>query len=75
MEVIYSPKNILIPDLFLAYNQEIEKTSWTNRSFYNLHTTDNGKASSCIRCGNCKMICPQKLKIRDLLLKVKEVFE
>lgn len=35
----------------------------------------HGKASDCIKCGKCEKVCPQHLKIRDLLVKVKETFE
>lgn len=41
----------------------------------NVHTVQNGKASECIKCGKCEHICPQHLKIRDLLVNVTEEFE
>lgn len=34
-----------------------------------------GKASDCIKCGQCETACPQHLKITELLEEVKLVFE
>lgn len=69
------PSSILIPDLFDCYNRQHLFDEWLSRSTYKLLTEQNGKASSCIRCGKCENICPQHLKIRDLLVLVKEEFE
>ena len=48
-----------------------------NADFYyrSVHTLQGGKASECIKCGKCEEICPQHLKIRDLLEKVAKTFE
>ena len=44
--------------------------------YYRIHTENgHGKASECIKCGNCERICPQHLEIRELLTKVAETFE
>ena len=33
------------------------------------------RASACIKCGKCEQVCPQHLKIRDLLEQVVSAFE
>lgn len=71
------PKNILIPDLFAAYNDQMAygKTS-RPKTFYLEHTGDgHGLASDCIACGKCEQVCPQHLPIVDLLKKVAATFE
>jgi predicted aldo/keto reductase-like oxidoreductase len=35
----------------------------------------HAKASDCIKCRKCEMVCPQHLQIRNLLEKVAETFE
>jgi predicted aldo/keto reductase-like oxidoreductase len=48
---------------------------WHQEDRYKELTAENGKASACIRCGQCEGACPQHLPIRELLVKVPEVFE
>ena len=49
---------------------------WNMDYYYNnVLTTQNGKASDCIKCGKCEKVCPQHLPIRDLLVHVAETFE
>lgn len=49
---------------------------WNADYYYNqVHTVHNGKASACIRCGKCEKVCPQHLKIRELLIDVAKEFE
>lgn len=69
------PKNISIPDLFSCYNAKEQFHDWNSSYYYDVHTKTNGKASDCIKCGKCERVCPQHLKIRDLLEKVAETFE
>ena len=70
------PANIQIPELFSCYNLKTTFNSW-NQDYYceNILTRGHGKASDCLKCGMCEQICPQHLKIRDLLEKVAEEFE
>ena len=70
------PMNISIPDLFACMNAVTVFHDW-NAGFYyrKVYTVNNGKASDCIKCGKCEQICPQHLKIRDLLVQVADEFE
>lgn len=69
------PMKIAIPDLFACYNNKQELNNWNAKHYYEMHTTDGGKASDCIKCGQCEGVCPQHLKITELLEDVAEVFE
>lgn len=70
------PKNISIPDLFACMNSKKVYRDWNADYYYNeVHTVDRGKASDCIKCGKCEKICPQHLKIRDLLDEVAAEFD
>ena len=70
------PMNIAIPDLFACLNAKKVFHNWnTDYYYHNVHTVNNGKASDCIKCGKCEKICPQHLKIRDLLKDVAQEFE
>lgn len=70
------PQKILIPDLFACMNSKKLPNNWNADVYYNtVYTVRNGKASSCIKCGKCEKACPQKLPIRELLVKVAETFE
>lgn len=69
------PRKILIPDLFHAMNMKKVFRDWDQEERYEELTKENGKASACIRCGQCERVCPQHLPIRDLLQQVAGVFE
>lgn len=70
------PKQISIPDLFACMNAKKVFSDWNADYYYNqVHTVHNGKAGDCIRCGKCETICPQHLKIRELLQDVAKEFE
>lgn len=70
------PMNIAIPDVFACLNAKNVFHDWNADYYYNnVYTVQNGKASSCIKCGKCEKVCPQHLEIRELLVTVAENFE
>jgi len=70
------PKKISIPDLFACLNSKKIYHDWNADYYYHqVHTKNKGKASDCIKCGKCEAICPQHLKIRELLQDVAKEFE
>ena len=73
----HCPKNIAIPDIFAAYNALKTFHDWNARRYYHetLSARGEGKATDCIGCGGCERVCPQGLKIRDLLAQVAEEFK
>lgn len=73
------PRNIAIPRYFSLYNtdmQELKGKTWTPQEGYYEHLTlSYGKASDCIKCGQCEAMCPQHLPIRKHLEEVAKHFE
>ncbi len=70
------PKQISIPDLFACYNARAIDQDWNQDHYYHdVYTVHNGKASDCVKCGQCEAICPQHLEIRKLLETVAKQFE
>ena len=73
------PKHIAIPQYFSLYNtdmQELKEKTWTPQEGYYEHLTLSfGKASDCIKCGQCEAMCPQHLLIRRYLEEVAKHFE
>lgn len=70
------PQNILIPDIFTCYNNKMLYEDWNASYHYKeFLCKKGGKASDCIECGVCESVCPQKLKIRDLLKEIANTFE
>ena len=70
------PQKIRIPDLFACLNAKKIFNSWNQDFYYKSVLTSAGcKASDCIKCGKCEDICPQHLKIRELLEDVAAEFE
>ena len=69
------PMHISIPDLFSCYNAKKQFNDWNSSMYYDVHTKEGGKASDCIKCGQCKRVCPQHLDIPTLLEEVAKTFE
>ena len=73
------PMNIAIPRYFSLYNAEMQESKekgWTSQpGYYEQLTAQFGKASDCIKCGQCEAMCPQHLPIRKYLEDVAKEFE
>lgn len=69
------PRHIQIPDLFACLNTKRKYQDWNSDFYYSVHIKDHGKASDCIGCRQCERVCPQHLKIAELLKQVTEAFE
>ena len=69
------PMSISIPDLFACLNAKKAWNNWNTAYYYGIHTKTGGCAGDCIGCGQCEDICPQHLKIRDLLTEVSAEFD
>lgn len=74
------PMNIAIPEYFSLYNEDmrenLEEKGWTiNFTNYALLAEKRGKAMDCVACGQCEEVCPQHLKIIDLLKDVSAHFD
>ncbi len=76
---LHCPKNIAIPKYFSLYNmemQEISSKTWTAQLMLYGHLSEQfGRASECIGCGRCEVMCPQHLPIRKWLQEVSRQFE
>ena len=77
VEQNHCPMNILIPDMFSCLNaKKLFTDDWYHSVYYRRELTQgHGKASDCIKCGQCERVCPQHLPIRDLLEQVAQTFE
>ena len=76
VEENHCPMEIKIPALFRAYNSMVlfgKVDPW--EAYDRVIGEGSGKPGDCIECGMCEEVCPQHLKIRDLLKKVAEKFE
>ena len=75
VEENHCPKGIEIPNVFALVNARKAFRDWGAGRQYNELIQNHGKASDCIRCGLCERVCPQGLKIRELLAQAAEMFE
>ena len=68
---VNGPMHIAIPKYFALYNAEMQESKekgWTSQGvYYDNLTKEFGKASDCIKCGQCEGMCPQHLPIRSYL--------
>jgi predicted aldo/keto reductase-like oxidoreductase/dTDP-4-amino-4,6-dideoxygalactose transaminase len=65
------PKSVDIPRIFQVYN-DCKLFDETNNLGveYNMWITSGRRADSCISCGKCITLCPQKIDIPQELLKI-----
>ena len=70
------PKNIVIPKIFEMLNREmVYKDKMAAKFGYFWETQFGGKGSDCIECGKCEAVCPQQIKIMDLLKEAAAKYE
>ena len=70
------PVGILIPDLIRCLNNtRLYGENPNAKNFYNRFTTEGGKASACLECGQCDGVCPQHLKVAEIIKEIAEVFD
>ncbi len=65
------PAGIPIPDVFAAFNDKRQEKEGAEAAYAALAQP----ASACVGCGQCEAVCPQHLKIRELLEAVAKVME
>ncbi|EKQ57115.1 MULTISPECIES: aldo/keto reductase [unclassified Clostridium] len=70
------PKNIAVPTYIGLYNNRKMFTAdgWHN-NVYDAVGERYGKASDCNNCRECEAVCPQKIKIAELLKDAVEVLK
>ena len=68
--------SINIPEIFASFNefQRYHNRIHLDRN-YKTAVGTGGKASECLKCGQCEGMCPQSLNIIELLEKVAETAE
>lgn len=71
------PMKIQIPDVFKAMNLELiyNDLEGAKRRYNNATNDPHGKASACVKCGQCEVQCPQHIQIREWLEKVAQTLE
>ena len=70
------PMKISIPDVFRTINTlRRYPDDWRSQNFYSVLTQRSGKASSCIACGQCEMVCPQHLPIIELMKEAAKILD
>ena len=72
------PKKIAIPEYFSLFNSKRrfgKKGFVTEVAYYNNLIQNHGKASECIECHKCEKICPQHIKISEVMKDVAKEFE
>ncbi|HOQ51894.1 MAG TPA: 4Fe-4S dicluster domain-containing protein, partial [Candidatus Atribacteria bacterium] len=69
------PNGVNIPRNFELYNNAFQGGAFEDARRKYLALSEEERASSCIRCGDCEKLCPQTLPIPELLEKVTQAFE
>lgn len=64
------PRNLsYLNDVFMLNDMENAKFQ------YGVLLLPEEKAGNCVECGECEAVCPQNIKIREILKKVRENFD
>jgi len=63
----YCPQKLDIPELINMYNQETFASGGFLVNMYHSALPDERKPSACIGCGSCEKVCPQQIKIPEVL--------
>ena len=66
------PHGLNIPKTFEAYNQTASKGMEEAKKVYESLEI---KADSCKKCKKCEKVCPQSIKISEVMTKIAEVFK
>ena len=61
------PQEIPVPEIFAVANRKKGSPHFRTVREYDIVTQGRGRASACIRCGQCEGACPQHLPIIGLL--------
>lgn len=69
------PKGIHIPEIFSSLNSKRRFDSFNAEHYFRDVAPEGKRAGDCLKCGRCENICPQHLRIRDLLSEAKATFE
>ncbi len=70
------PKGVNIPRNLSYLNDVFMLDDIENARFqYGVLLSPEEKAENCVECGKCEEVCPQNIKIREMLKEVKEIFE
>jgi len=70
------PKNISIGGIMEALNREkVYKSHFRAQQGYYWETLFGGKGSECTSCGQCEDVCPQDIKIIELIKEAVEKYE
>ena len=64
------PAGIPIPDVFCCMNQKRAGEGEPEKDY----AAFESNASACVECGQCEEVCPQHLRIRELLKEVNKTF-
>lgn len=64
------PRGVIIPDIFSIYNtgHMFNSISSAQRQYASIVRAEKD-ASRCVKCGRCEKICPQGLKVMELLVQ------
>ncbi len=69
------PQNIPIPEIFHVMNHQRGNAAFRGVREYNIATQGRGRASDCVKCGQCVRACPQQIDVIARLADCAAKFE